>query len=290
MTPSAGQLRAPRKFSAHIGCLFTELPLIERIAAARAAGFEAVEHPQPFAIDAPRMRQELQGSGLSFVQLAAGVGDPEKGEKGLAALPGREADFREGLLRSIDYATAIGCRLVHPMAGVPAREVDRDEVRATYIENLQFAVQEAEAAGLAVLVEPISEVAVPGYFASTMEVVMDVADEVAPHKIGILLDTFHARASGLDTADFIRRNPNRISHVHISDYPGRHEPGTGSFDFPSFLEGLNEVGYSGAIGFEYVPSVATNIGLRWLSDPLWRKSPSAVPSTVELKLNFGIQT
>jgi hydroxypyruvate isomerase len=274
MIPPAGQLRSSRKLSAHVGYLFTELPLIDRITAARIAGFDAIEHPQPFAIDAHRMRSELQASGLSFVQLAAGVGDPAKGEKGLAALPGREAEFREGLLRSIDYATAVGCLFVHPMAGVPAREIRREEIRATYIGNLQCAVQEAEAAGLAVLVEAISEVAVPGYFASTMDVLMDAADELAPHKIGILLDTFHARASGLDTTDFIRRNPRRIFHVHVADYPGRHEPGTGSFNFSSFLEALDEVEYYGAIGLEYVPAAVTNAGLSWLSDPMWRGSPA----------------
>jgi hydroxypyruvate isomerase len=286
MTPFAGQLTSARKLSAHVGYLFTEMPLIDRIAAARMAGFEAIEHPQPFAVEAPRMRDELQASGLSFVQLAAGVGDPAKGEKGLAALPGREADFREGLLRAIDYATAIGCLLVHPMAGVPARETPREAIRATYISNLHCAVHEAEAAGLAVLVEAISEVAVPGYFAAAMDVVMDAAAEVAPHKIGILLDTFHAGASGLDTTEFIHHNARCISHVHVADYPGRHEPGTGSFNFSSFLQGLDEVGYYGAIGFEYIPAGVTNTGLSWLSDPIWRRS-SQRPLTVELKRTSG---
>jgi len=281
MTP-AGQGRPSWKLSAHLGYLFTELPFIDRIAAARMAGFDAIEHPQPFAIDAPRMRNELRASDLSFSQIAAGVGNPEKGEKGLAALPGRETDFREGVLRSIDYATAIGCRLVHPLAGVPARGIHHEEIRTTYIRNLQWAVQEAEAAGLAVLIEPISDVAIPGYFASTMDAVLNVADEAAPHKIGVLLDTFHAGASGLDATDFIRRNARRIAHVHVADYPGRHEPGTGSFNFPTFLNGLDEVGYCGAIGFEYIPTIVGTTGFTWLSDPIWRTCSAGAPSSAEL--------
>jgi len=261
-----------RTLSAHIGYLFTELPFERRIEAARAAGFQAIEHPQPFEIDAQRMRSALEASALTFSQLAAGVGDAAKGEKGLAAIPGREADFLDALARSIDYAAAIKCPFVHPMAGIPEPGTSRETVRATYVANLRRAVENADAAGLAILVETISAAAVPGYFACDMNLVLDAADEAAPGAIFVLLDTFHARAYGLDIPDFIRRKAPRIGHVHIADYPGRHEPGTGAFNFSSFLKNLEEVGYRGALGFEYVPVGETDRGLTWLREPMWRRS------------------
>lgn len=114
--------------SAHIGYLFTELPLEGRIAAARKAGFDAIEHPQPFAIPADRMVAYLKAEGLTFSQMAAATGNASRGEKGLTALPGREADFRQALEQSLDYAEAIGCPFVHPMAEVPAEGLDPERV------------------------------------------------------------------------------------------------------------------------------------------------------------------
>lgn len=260
----------PRLLSAHLGYLFTELPLSDRAAAAADAGFNAVEHPQPFAVPSADMAATLTARGLRFTQLAAGVGEASRGEKGLAALPGREADFREGLLRSIDYAAAIGCPFVHPMAGVPAAEELPGRVRDTYLANLATSVEMVEAAGLRVLVEPISDAAVPGYFASRMDVVLGLVDAAAPGRIQVLLDTFHARSTGLDAVGFVREHIDRLGHVHVADHPGRNEPGTGEFDFPALLSGLDEQGYAGAIGFEYVPRAGTLVGLDWLSDATWR--------------------
>ena len=259
----------PRLLSAHLGYLFTELPLPDRAAAAADAGFNAVEHPQPFGVPSADMVATLRARGLRFAQLAAGVGEASRGEKGLAALPGREADFREGLSRSIDYAAAIDCPFVHPMAGVPARDEAPERVRDTYLANLAMSVERAEAAGLRVLVEPISDAAVPGYFASRMDVVLGLADAAAPGRVQVLLDTFHARATGLDAVGFVREHIDRLGHVHVADHPGRNEPGTGEIDFPTLLSALDEQGYAGAIGFEYVPRAGTLVGLGWLAEATW---------------------
>ena len=269
-----------RRLSAHLGYLFTEVPLAARVEAAASAGFTAVEHPQPFAIPATEMASSLRASGLAFAQLAAGVGDAARGEKGLAALPGREGDFRDALARSIDYALAVGCPLVHPMAGVPAADEAPERVRATYTTNLAFAVERVEAAGLRVLVEPISEAAVPGYFACRMDLVLALADAAAPGRVQVLLDTFHARASGLDAVGFVRDHAERIGHVHIADHPGRHEPGTGDVDFQAVLCALDARDYAGAIGFEYVPKADTSASLAWLTQLQWtrRTAGSSRPS------------
>ncbi|MEJ0012112.1 MAG: TIM barrel protein [Bauldia sp.] len=258
-----------RRLSAHIGYLFNDIALKERPAAARRAGFDAVEHPQPFAVPAVEMAAIIKGEGLTFAQLAAGNGDAAKGEKGIAALPGREAEFRESFLRSIDYAETVGAPYVHPMAGVAPKDADAATVSATYLANLAFAVEACRGRDCSVLVEAISGAAVPGYHIATLSDVLKAADAVAPSEIFVLLDTFHASCNGEDPADFASANVARIGHVHIADHPGRHEPGTGTLQFVPFLATLIAQDYSGAIGFEYIPTAGTEAGLGWM--PSWQK-------------------
>lgn len=244
------------RWSAHIGYLFTELPLLERIAAASAAGFTAIEHPQPFAIPVAEMRAELARRGLVLSQIAAAVGDAAKGEKGLAAMPGREPNFREEFNRALDYAVAVGCPFVHPMAGVPSTS-DKAAVTETYHDNLGYAVERSAGTSVKVLIEAISEAAVPGYAVSTLDHAASIQDMFGPGNIALLVDTYHARATGIGLETFIAANIHRIGHIHIADHPGRHEPGTGSIDFKSVFNALVDHAYQGAIGFEYIPSTTT---------------------------------
>lgn len=251
------------RLSAHIGYLYGEYPLLDRVDAARRAGFTAVEHPNPLAIPARDLMARLNEHGMRFAQMAAAVGDGARGEKGLAALPGREAEFRDALARSLDYAEEIGCPLVHPMAGV----VDGDAERAAgvYRANLTYAVEQCRGRPMGILVEAISEAAIPGYFLPSLEKALSLADEIAPSEILLLADSFHAAAAGTDLVAFIAAQARRIGHIHIADYPGRHEPGTGDIAFEPILRALMAAGYEGAIGFEYVPSAATDSTLSWMA-------------------------
>lgn len=258
-------MTAMTKFSAHIGYLFSELPLVERVAAAARAGFTAVEHPQPFGIPADHLRSMLTEYGLAFAQLAGGAGDPSKGEKGLAALPGREADFRAAFDRSLDYAVLVGAPFVHPMAGVPA-SLDASNWFGVYTENVQYAVERCANTGVKVLIEAISHAAVPGYAISTLDQAAHIQDIFGPGNVALLVDTFHASVNGIDTADWLRANEGRAGHIHIADSPGRHEPGTGSIDFDRVLDALAEQDFAGAIGFEYVPSTTTIESAAFLDD------------------------
>lgn len=255
---------APRALSAHIGYLFTEFPLAQRPAAAKRAGFDAIEHPQPFALPANEMRRILDTEGLHFTQLAAGMGDAARGEKGLAALPGREADFRASLDASLDYAEAIGCPLIHPMAGVPPTDANPLAVKDTYLRNLAYGAERCIGRRVSILVEAISHAAVPGYYMSRLEPAVEAADLIGG--VSILVDTFHARANGTDAAGFVASHAARIGHIHIADHPGRHEPGTGAIAFEPFLDALIAADYRGAIGFEYLPAGETEAGLGWLGD------------------------
>jgi hydroxypyruvate isomerase len=256
------------RLSAHIGYLFTERPLPERIEAAAGAGFTAIEHPSPWYVPATEMRSRLVANSLSFAQLCAAIGDASKGEKGLGALPGREIEFRESFNRALDYAVAVDCPFVHPMAGVPGN-ADMSAAAETYHRNLSYAVERTTGTKVKILIEAISEAAVPGYFLSTLDHASRVQDIFGPGNLALLVDTFHARANGVDLVPWIEANAHRIGHVHIADHPGRHEPGTGAIDFEPLLAAFAEQAYEGAIGFEYIPSKTTIDSAAFL--PRWKQ-------------------
>ncbi len=260
------------RWSAHIGYLFTELPLFERIAAAAEAGFTAIEHPQPFAIPAAEMRAELARCRLAFSQMAAAFGDASRGEKGLTAIPGREADFREQFDRALAYAIAVDCPFVHPMAGVPST-TDIVAITETYQSNLSYAVERTVGTPVKVLIEAISEAAVPGYAMSTLEQAAKVQDLFGPGNIALLVDTYHACANGTELGSWIAANHYRIGHIHIADHPGRHEPGSGVVDFEALLGVLQSYEFAGAIGFEYIPSKSTIDSAAFL--PRWKQFMAA---------------
>ncbi|MET3923922.1 TIM barrel protein [Devosia sp. 2618] len=261
--------RLPFGLSAHLGYLFLELPLRDRIRAARSVGFDAVEHPHPFAIPASEMMRFLTDNGLYFAQMAGGVGDPSKGEKGLAALPGRERDFVASFERSVDYAEAIGCSLIHPMAGIPPSSASPESVAETYHANIDAALAMLTNRPLGLLIEPISHAAVPGYYMHGLAQAIALSRRFPDGQILLMLDTFHACANQDDVGAFVASNVDRIGHVHIADHPGRHEPGSGDFAFEAFVAQLKQSGYSGLLGFEYTPRDTTAPGLHWV--PAWRK-------------------
>jgi hydroxypyruvate isomerase len=263
------------RLSAHIGYLYAELPMAARPAAAAADGFTAVEHPTPFEVPAPQMRAMLDGMGLRFAQVSSGMGDVARGEKGLAALPGRQDAFREGFDRALDYALTVGCRLVHPMAGVPLPGTDPAAVRDVYAENLDWAAGRATAAGVQLLVEPISAAAVPGYALSHPADAIRLQDAVGPGRLRLLFDTFHACAQGIVPQDWIAEHGWRIGHLHVADHPGRHEPGTGRIHFGAVLDALTAIGFGGAIGFEYVPARDTRSSVGFLAGWNARLNPAA---------------
>lgn len=244
------------RLSAHIGYLYTELPLADRLAAAAHDGFTAVEHPEPWDIPAQEMATRLTDLGLTFSQVTSGMGGA--GEKGLAALPGREAEFRAGFQRALDYALIIGCPFVHPMAGVRGEE-------SSYLANIGWSLQECEGSVATVLVEAIT---MPGYQTGTLKAALALQDGFPGLKL--LFDTYHASVLGEDPADWVRANAARIGHVHIADYPGRHEPGTGKIDFAAVLRALQAASYAGAVGFEYIPSSQTTASAHFLGG--WKKT------------------
>lgn len=251
-------------YSAHIGYLFTELPLSERAAAAARAGFDAVEYPAPYAVPAEEMAKWLKSAGLSYTQFGLYSGDANKGEKGIGIFPARRDEFRRSVADALDYAEVINVSMVHAMAGVLPPDRRSHIYWDCYVENLAYAAQEAKKRGVRVIVEPMSAGAVPDYFISTPDQAAHAIAEAGGDNLGLLLDVFHIVSAGLDVHQQIAKHAELITHVHIADFPGRHEPGSATLDFAAIGRSLTDAGYHGRLGCEYIPAATTEAGLGWL--------------------------
>lgn len=259
---------------AHLGYLFTEMPLRERFAAAARCGFRFVEHPAPYELEAEEVRELCDANKLHMVQIGLPMGGP--GEKGLAALVGREAEFQAGVHTAIAYAQTLGTRYIHPMSGVPAAGVHEADCWNVYLRNLTYACAEAARAERAVIIEPIGSGTLAGYFMDHPHKATEAIAALGRDNLFMTLDAFHAVRSGIDPASFVRDGGDLIRHVQVADNPGRNEPGTGAIDYEAFFEALAAIDYAGVIGLEYHPRTGTAEGLAWT-----RRYPLVGPLTRE---------
>jgi hydroxypyruvate isomerase len=251
---------------ANIGFLFTELPLPARFAAAAAAGFAEVEFVGAYDERPTTVAGWARDAGVAVTLLNTPFGDAAAGDRGLAAVPGREAEFRAGALTALEHAAACGCPMLHAMAGVapagPAAE-------ATYRANLAWLADQAP--DLSLTVEPISRAAMPGYYLNRTDQAIATLDAVARPNLGLQFDCFHVQLEEGDVHGRFARLLPRITHVQIANPPGRHEPGVGKLDLPWLIGEFDRLGYGGRIGCEYRPSTATtNESLLWMS-PRFKK-------------------
>jgi hydroxypyruvate isomerase len=251
------------RFSANLHFLFTELPFLDRFGAAAAAGFRAVEFPDPYAHDGREIRARLDEHGLACVLINMPMGDPARGDKGLAGLPDRREEFREGVARAVDRAALLGCPRINCLAGRQAPGADRRLLLGTLVENLAFAARELAAAGLALDLEPLNTVETPGYLVGTSALAVDIIREVAAPNLALQFDCYHLEIMEGGLLDRVTRLAPLIGHIQIADVPGRHEPGTGRIDFPAVFAAIDGSGYGGWVGAEYVPTGATGASFGW---------------------------
>ncbi len=250
---------------ANLMYLFTELPLMERFAAAKKAGFDLVELQFPYDHDATDMRYAMDEAGVRMRLINTPAGDRDKGERGTAALADREEDFRDGFLLALSYARELGAPLIHVMAGVVPDD-QRDYATAVYAENLRVAAKTGEAADVGIVIEPINGIDIPGYLLQRTAQARAVIATIGEANLSLQYDAYHALMNGEDPAEGLRANLDLISHIQIAGYPGRAEPITGDgYDFGSFIELCDTIGYTGAIGCEYTPANGTEAGLSWAS-------------------------
>ncbi len=246
------------RFAANLGHLFTERPLIERFAAATAAGFSAVELQFPYDIPPSTVKAELAKHKLTQL----GVNTPQCPEFGLAALPGRERDFATAFARALDYITAIGGTAIHCMAGVvPVNE--RPAAERVFIANMARAAEQAANAGITLLIEPINPRDRPGYFLSHVEHAADLVGKIAAPNVRVQFDFYHIQIVG---GDLIRRFEEFlpvVGHVQIAAVPTRGEPDEGEINYPAVFQAIDKSSYAGWIGCEYKPRTRTEDGLGW---------------------------
>jgi hydroxypyruvate isomerase len=250
------------RFSANLGFLWRELPLVERIRRAKAAGFGAVEFHYPYDVPAEAVRAALLDTGLPATGLNTRPGNEAAGELGLSALPGREAEARAAIDEAIDYAKAIGAGAVHVLAGKLG--TNEPQASQTYRNALDYAAGRAEAAGIVVLIEPINQRNVPGYFLRSSEQAAAIIAELGRTNVKILFDCYHAQISEGDLTRRIAKLLPLIGHIQIAAVPSRAEPDEGEVAYDRLLKSIDAMGYQGFVGAEYRPRATVEEGLGWL--------------------------
>ena len=253
------------KLAANIGLLFPELPPLDRIAAAQAAGFEGVELLFPYDLDPLAVRDAALAQGLPVVQINSPPGDRAKGESGFAAVPGREARFRETLEVAFDFLAACGSSQLHVLAGFPGSGVDPRRVREVFVSNLQWACDEAATREVRILIEPLNSRDMPGYALSTLAQAAEVIADVARPNLGLQFDLYHSQIMGGDLTRRLEQFAPFIRHVQIAGAPSRNEPDRGEVNLPIVMRALAETGYDGWVSAEYRPFGPTRDSLGWMS-------------------------
>jgi 2-dehydrotetronate isomerase len=256
------------RFAANLTMMYPEQGFLDRFAAAAQDGFTAVEFLFPYDHPAETIAARLRDNGLEQVLFNAPPGNWQAGERGCTALPGREQEFRSGFLGALEYAAALGCRRIHAMAGLAAEDADRAEMRATYAGNLAWAAEQARAQGVDVLIEPIANRNIPGYFLNFQDEAHALAAEIGAPNLKILMDLFHCQVAEGDLVMKIRKyladpQRTRVGHMQIASVPERHEPDCGEVNYPYIFAAIDQLGYEGWIGCEYIPRAGTSAGLDW---------------------------
>ncbi len=251
------------KFAANLSMMFDEVPFLERFAAAADAGFTAVEFLSPYEYDPDMLRRKLDACRLQNVLFNLPPGDFAKGERGLASLPGREEEFREGVDKALEYALRLGVARLHAMAGIPPAGVSPARCHATLVENLKRGAERLAPHGITLLVESINTRDIPGFFVNTQAQSCAICEDVNAPNVMMQMDCYHIQIMEGDIAMKLRKYAGRCGHIQIAGAPDRHEPDTGEVRYEYLFRLLDEIGYAGWIGCEYRPAGNTLEGLGW---------------------------
>ncbi len=251
------------KFCANLTLLFNEFEFLDRFDAAARAGFKGVEIQFPYAWDAAVVAERAKAAGVEIVLFNLPAGDWAGGERGIACLPARMSEFRDGVARGIEYARTTGCKRLNIVSGVVPPKLKEQTLRETFVSNLRFASEELARAGLSLVIEPINTRTVPGIYVRYSGQALALIDE-AGAKAQLQYDVFHMQIMEGDLAKTIEANIGRIGHMQVADAPDRHEPGTGEIGYPYLFDLVDRLGYQGWIGAEYHPAHGTLAGLGWV--------------------------
>lgn len=254
------------RFAANLSMLYPQHDFLDRFAAAAADGFEAVEYLFPYDYPAEMLKQRLVENNLVQALFNAPPGDWAAGERGIASLPGREAEFREGIQQALAYAAVLGNDRIHVMAGLLPSESLRARHQAVYEANLVYAAAEAAKVGVTVLIEPINTRDMPGFFLNRQDQAQAIAKAIGASNLKVQFDFYHCQIVEGDVSSTLRRDFAGIGHIQIASVPERHEPNLGELNYPNLFELIDQLGYTGWVGCEYRPKGDTSEGLAWLRE------------------------
>jgi hydroxypyruvate isomerase len=263
-TTSSWEVTMP-DFAANLSTMFTELPFLDRFGAAARCGFDAVELACPYAFPKEQVAARLREHGLTLVAFNLPAGTSEEGEGGIACHPDRTAEFREGVCRAIDYASAVNCRLLNCLVGARPIGVGQEAMDQALVENLRFAARQALSNSAMILVEPVDPQTLPDSYLDRTAQAVALLDAVGARNLSLLYDVCHMHAMGEQATATIARHRARIGHIQIAGYPGRREPIGGTIDYDELIGFIDGIGYRGWVGCEYSPHADTATGLAWMS-------------------------
>jgi hydroxypyruvate isomerase len=255
------------RFAVNIAWLFQELPFLERFAAARAAGFDAVEFRSPYEHTPQEIAAALRDNGQQAVLFNLPMGDRDRVDFGLACRPGREAEFREGVGRAVEYAKVLQVPRVNCIAGLIHPGEDRALLTQTLVENARFAAEALAQVNVELVMEPVNDLDTPGYIVPRCRDVVEIIERVSSPHFGLQLDLYHAAMMRDDLQQTFEAMHAYTRHIQFADAPGRGEPGTGHCPLETLFRRIESSDYGGWVSAEYRPTCETTRTLRWFRTP-----------------------
>jgi len=256
------------KFAANLTMLYTDSPFVERFARARASGFHFVEYLFPYEHDITVLANELAKHALTQVLFNLPAGNWSAGDRGIAVFPDRIAEFRQGVARAIQVAQLFKVNQLNCLVGKrdATGKIPLADQKRVMIENLRYAASELGKHDIALVIEMLNPYDVPDFMIASPREAFAVQDEVAAPNLKIQYDVYHAQRNEGELANTFKNNLARIGHVQIADNPGRHQPGTGEINYRFLFDWMDQVGYTGYVGLEYIPAGTTEQSLSWVAE------------------------
>lgn len=251
------------KFAANLSMLFSEVEFLDRFARAANAGFEHVEYLFPYDYAATEIKSRLDNAGLTQALFNASAGDWAAGERGFAAVVGAENQFRSTIEQALTYAEVLGNERIHVMSGIPSQAQDPAASLECYLKNMQWAAEQAQSADMRLMIEPINNRDMPGYFMNHPELAVKVIEQLNSPSIALQFDFYHTQIICGDIETRLKAYWSYIDHIQIASVPSRNEPDTGELNYSYLFKLLESEGYTGFVGCEYRPAGDTKAGLGW---------------------------